>query len=275
VPTTKRDRKASTVFPGASASRTGLAALLLAAASVQAARAADDEPTTTPYRPSVSTPAALSAPGWLEIEAGFEHDHGGAGSRRDSVPTTFKLAFSPDWGIRVGQEAWVRQGDDSGRMSGIGDTSVILKRRFAIDDKQAFGLEAGVTVPTGRRGIGNGSGKPDYGINAIYSADLGDWHTDLNLVTTRLGQVDAGASRGQLLWAASLSRSLNEQWGVVGEFSGTHERGAENTSQFLLAASCNLSKSLTLDAGAARSLRGGAPVWSAFTGFTWLAARLF
>ena len=249
--------------------------LCLLALASQAALADDTEPSTTPYRPSVSTPAALSAPGWLEIEAGYEHDHGGAGARRDSVPTTFKLAFSPDWGIRIGQEAWVRQSDDSGRRSGIGDTSIVLKRRFEINEKQAFGIEAGVTVPTGRRGIGSGSGKPDYGINAIYSADIGDWHTDLNLVATRLGQTDPGASRGQLLWAASLSRALNDQWGVVGEFSGTHERGAENTSQFLLAASYNLNKRLTLDAGAARSLRGGAPVWSAFTGFTWLAARLF
>ncbi len=249
--------------------------LCLLALASQAALADDAEPSTTPYRPSVSTPAALSAPGWLEIEAGYEHDHGGAGARRDSVPTTFKLAFSPDWGIRVGQEAWVRQSDDSGRLSGIGDTSVVLKRRFEINDKQAFGLEAGVTVPTGRRGIGSSSGKPDYGINAIYSADFGDWHTDLNLVTTRLGQTDPGASRGQLLWAASLSRALNDQWGVVGEFSGTHEHGAGNTSQFLLAASYNLDKRLTLDAGAARSLRAGTPVWSAFTGFTWLAARLF
>ena len=249
--------------------------LCLLALASQAARADDAEPSTTPYRPSVSTPATLSAPGWLEIEAGYEHDHAGAGARRDSVPTTFKLAFSPDWGIRIGQEAWVRQSDDSGHRSGIGDTSVVLKRRFAIDDRQAFGLEAGVTVPTGRRGIGSSSGKPDYGLNAIYSADLGDWHTDLNLVATRLGQTDPGASRGQLLWAASLSRALGDQWGVVGEFSGTHQRGAENSSQFLLAASYNVDKHLTLDAGAARSLRSGAPVWSAFTGFTWLAARLF
>lgn len=249
--------------------------LCLLALVSRAALADDAEPSTTPYRPSVSTPAALSAPGWLEIEAGFEHDHGAARSRRDSVPMTFKFAFSPDWGIRIGQEAWVRQGDDSGHLSGIGDTSIVLKRRFEIDDKQAFGLEAGVTVPSGRRGIGSSSGKADYAINAIYSADLGDWHTDLNLMTTRLGQTDPGASRGQWLWAASLSRTLNDQWSVGGEVSGTHQRGAESTRQFLFAASFNVDKRLTLDAGAARSLRSGAPVWSAFTGFTWLAARLF
>jgi hypothetical protein len=256
----------------------GLAAIALAvSASVRAADAdADESPSTTPYRPSVSTPAALSAPGWLEVEAGFEHDHAGAGARRDSVPVTVKLAFTPDWGIRVGGEPWVSQRDDGARASGFGDTSVILKRRFAIDEQQAFGLEGGVTVPSARQGIGTGSGKPDYAINAIYSADFaGSWHTDLNVVTTRLGQVDPGAARTQVLWAASLSRALNEQWGVVGELSGTHERGVSGTSQLLLAASYNVSKRLTLDAGAARSLRPGPPVWSAFTGLTWLAMRLF
>jgi len=253
----------------------GVALLVVAALVATTAYAAGDEPTTTPYRPSVSTPAALSAPGWLEIEAGFEHDHAGA-ARRDSVPATFKLAFSPDWGVRVGGEAWVRQRDEAGRSSGVGDTSVVLKRRFAIDDKQAFGLEGGVTFATARQGLGNGSGKTDVGLNAIYSADFGDaWHTDLNLATTRLGQADAGASRSQWLWAASLSRALDERWGVVGEFAGTNQRGAGGTSQFLVAASCNVSKRLTLDAGAARSLRSGPATWSAFTGFTWLAAPLF
>jgi len=248
--------------------------LFLALAS--AARAADDEPTTTPYRPSVSTPAALSAPGWLEIEAGWQHDHLGAGARRDSIPLTLKLAFDPDWGIRLGNEAWVRQRSDAGeKRSDFGDTSFVLKRRFAIDDDQAFGLEAGVTAPTGRSGVGFGSGKPDYAVNAIYSADLGAWHTDLNLLAARLGQVDPGASRTQWLFAASISRQLDDRWGVVGEFAGTRQRGAEDSRQLLLAASYNLSKRMTLDVGAARSLRGGDPSWSAFAGFTWLAARLF
>jgi hypothetical protein len=257
--------------------RFAFAALAFACmAPAHAADAGDDTPSTTPYRPSVSTPAALSAPGWIEIEAGFEHDHAGAGARRDSVPTAVKLAFTPDWGIRIGGESWVRQRDDDMRASGFGDTSVIVKRRFAIDEQQAFGLEGGATVPTAKRDIGTGSGKPDYAVNAIYSADFAQgWHTDLNLVTTRLGQVDPGASRTQLLWAASLSRALDEQWGLVGEFSGTHEGGIAGTSQFLFAASYNISKRLTLDAGAARSLRSGPPVWSAFSGLTWLAMRLF
>ena len=250
-----------------------LAALLVLPA---AAHAADDEPSTTPYRPSVSTPAALSAPGWLEIEAGWQHDDAGGGVRRDAIPLTLKLAFSEDWGIRLGNEAWVKQRSDAEKKSGFGDTAVVLKRRFGIDEDQAFGLEAGVVVPTGKSGIGFGSGQPDYSVNAIYSADFGDrWHTDLNVVAIRLGQADPGASRTQWLFAASLSRQLDDRWGVVGELSGTSQSGAEDSRQLLVAASYNVSKRLTLDAGAAKSLRRGDSTWSAFTGLTWLAARLF
>jgi len=250
-----------------------LGALLSDASRAQAS--ADQPPAVTPYRPSVSTPAALSAPGWLEIEAGAQLARDSGDGRRDSLPYTLKLAFTPDWGIRIGGDAWVRQTDDAGqRLNGVGDTSIVLKRRFAIDDASAFGLEAGATLPTGRRGIS--SGKADYSLNAIYSADFAEsLHTDLNLVTTRIGAVDPGASRIQVLWAASLSKSLSERWGVVGEFSGTHQGGADATRQFLLAASYNVSKTLTLDAGFARSIRPGTTDRSFFTGLTVLGPRLF
>jgi len=254
------------------------AASLLAAAlwlaQPLAHAASDDEPSVTPYRPSVSTPAALSAPGWLEIEGGALFARGTGDTRRNSLPYTLKLAFTPDWGVRLGGDAWVRQTDEGGqRTSGVGDSSIVVKRRFAIDDASAFGLEAGATFPTGRRGIS--SGKSDYSLNAIYSADIGSYHTDLNLVSTRIGAVDPGVGRLQTLWAASLSTSLSERWGVVGEFSGTRQRGVDGTSQFLVAVSYNVSKALTLDAGFARSMRSGVPDRSFFTGLTLLGPRLF
>lgn len=233
-----------------------------------------DQPSVTPYRPSVSTPAALSAPGWLEIEAGVQRSRGSGSERRDSVPYTFKLAFTPDWGVRFGGDAWVRQDDGSGqRISGSGDSSIVLKRRFAIDDASAFGLEAGATLTTGRNGIG--SGKSDYSVNAIYSADIGAYHTDLNLASTRIGAVGPGVGRMQTLWAASLSRSIDDRWGLVGEFSGTRQHGEQATGQFLVACSYNLSKSLTLDAGLARSTRSQVHDKSFFTGLTILGPRLF
>ncbi len=236
--------------------------------------AAEDLPSVTPYRPSVSTPATLSAPGWVEFEAGVLRARGRESSQRDSLPYTLKLAFTPDWGLRVGGDAWVRQSDEMGqRISGSGDSSIVLKRRFAVDDVSAFGLEGGATLPTGHRGISGG--KASYSVNGIYSADLGSYHTDINLLGTRLGAADAGVGRTQVLWATSLSKALNDQWGLVGELSGTRQRGVDSTTQFLFAASYNVSKSITLDAGASRSLRSGVPDWSLFSGVTMFVGRLF
>lgn len=248
----------------------------IAAASIIAFQpaVAADEPSVTPYRPSVSTPAALSAPGWLEIEAGVLRARGDGSTRRDSIPYTLKLAFSDDWGLRIGGDGWVRQRDEDGNLiSGGGDTSVVLKRRFSIDKEAAFGLEAGATIPTAKSGLG--SGKSDYSINGIFSADIADYHTDLNVVTTRVGQAVPGVSRTQYLWAASLSRALTEQWGVVGEFSGTHQSGTERTAQFLAAVSYNVSPALTLDAGLSRRLTSAGPRWTGFAGLTFLAAKIF
>ena len=109
-------------------------------------------------------------------------------------------------------------------VSGNGLTGVVLKRRFAVDERSAFGLELGATLPTGHGGIV--SGKTDTALNAIYSADLGDWHTDLNLTAVHLGAPDLGSGHQQTLWAAALSRPLSDALGLVGEFSGSRQSGA-------------------------------------------------
>jgi len=270
-------RRGAAARPAVAAAARGAITLAIAlAADGCGAASTDDSLSAVPYRPSVSTPAALSAPGWLEVEAGYLHEHAESGAVRQSVPVTLKLAFTPDWGIRVGSDAWVRLRDESGgHATGNGDTAIILKRRFAVDDDSAFGLEGGATLPTSRHGLGIGSGKPDWALNAIYSADFGAWHTDLNVAAARLGATEAGVAHTALLGAASLSRSLDEQWGVVGEIAGTAQHGAESSRQLLVGATYNVSKRLVLDAGAARTLRSGAPSWSAFTGLTWLAVRVF
>jgi hypothetical protein len=249
-----------------------LLAAIVATASFGAL--ADDELSVTPYRPSISTPANLSAPGYLELELGVLAVRSANSERRNSLPYGLKLAFNPDWGIRVTGEGVVGQTDASGHsVNGFGDTSIVLKHRFAVDDLSAFGLELGATAPTGREGISAGSGA--YSVTGIYSADIGHWHTDVNLLATRMGKVDAGVSATQTLWAASLSRAANDRLGLTGELSGTSQRGLEKTSQFLFAASYSLSKVLVLDAGFTRSLHSGASDSSFFLGLTVLGPRLF
>ena len=229
----------------------------------------------TPYRPSVSTPAALSAPGWLEVEAGFQSSRAEDPVRRQSLPYTLKLAFTPDWGIRIGGDALVRQlGADGSEVNGGGDTTIVLKRRLAINDASAFGLELGVKFPTARSGLG--SGHSDVILNGIYSSDFAEnWHIDINAGATHLGGAESGASHWQAAWAAALSRNLTDKWSVGGELSGTQRRGAGNTSQALVASSYSISPSLVVDIGVSKGLNAASGGWSVFAGATFLAARLF
>lgn len=253
----------------------GRSGLACAAFALCTAAVADEGPSVTPYRPSVSTPAALSAPGWLEVEVGVQSSRAQDPTRRDSLPYTIKLAFTPDWGIRIGGDAVVNQvsADDS-RVRGGGDTTVVLKRRIAFSNESAFGLEFNAKLPTGRAGLS--SGHSDFGVNGIYSADFADgWHTDINLLATHLGGVDSGGSPWKTGWAVALSRNLTERWAVAGEFSGTHQGGGGRTSQALVAASYALSRAVTLDIGASKGLSAASGGWAVFSGLTFLAAHLF
>ena len=255
-----------------------VAALLAvaAAASVRAADTPDDGgPAVVPYRPSVSTPAQLSAPGYLELEAGGLRATGpDRGTSRTTLPYTLKLAFTPDWGIRVGGDAWMRQAAPGDSQTGVGDTSVVLKRRFAISDATAWGLELGEKFATA--GSTRGSGHDDTTVNAIFSSDFAPaWHTDLNLNETRLGVGSGEPHAWQTGWAAAVSRTINDSWGAVGEFSGTHQGGTANTSQFLAAASWNASPAAVFDFGAPHGLNDVSPRWQVFAGVTVRLAKLF
>jgi hypothetical protein len=236
---------------------------------------ADDRPAVTPYRPSVSTPAALSAPGWLEVEAGVQNSRADDPVRRQSLPYALKLAFTPDWGIRIGGDAVVRQlGADGSVLHGGGDTSIVLKHRLAVNEASAFGLELGAKLPTARAGLG--SGHSDVGINGIYSSDFAQkWHVDINALATHLGGTASGARPWQTGWAAALSRNLTDRWGVVAELSGTHQGGIGSTSQALVASSYSISRAITVDLGVSKGLSAASGGWSVFSGATFLAAHLF
>ncbi|MBV1777331.1 transporter [Burkholderiaceae bacterium DAT-1] len=247
----------------------------LAMVSVQA-DVVTDEPAVTPYRPSAATPAALSAPGWLELEGGgfklAQHDH----SSQVTIPYAVKLAFSEDWGVRLAGNSWVENKDESGNVvTGQGDTGIIVKRRFALDDKSAFGLEAGIVFPTSKAGLG--LSKRAWVITGIYSAEYGAFHSDANLylMHTALEDAPEGAGRMTTGWAWALSRQLSENWSVTGEFSGTRQTGAPSTSQFLMAGAYTPVRSFSLDFGAAFGLNNQSPKWSIFGGVTMLGMKLF
>lgn len=139
------------------------------------AQAQDGDP-ILPYRPSVASPAQLPVPGQLEFEAGglLLKTHA---THRASLPYTFKLALTPEWGVLLGGEVFVRARNETGRRDmGLGDATVVLKRAFLLDSTTALGLELGWKLPTAKDAIG--SGKRDVTVNGIFSRDLGVVHMD-------------------------------------------------------------------------------------------------
>jgi len=189
-----------------------IAILIIASCSLPVI--ADDGPPVLPYRPTVLSPAQLPAPGQLELELGGLSMKTNE-ERRDSVPYQFKLVFSENWGVLFCGDAYVWRRNPDSRISGFGDASLTLKRAFLLDESTAFGLEYTSRMPSGKGDFR--SAKADYTVNVLFSKDIGDFHLDMNLNTTRIGAPDAGTGSSQTGISSSLSTSLSEKCGVVGD----------------------------------------------------------
>lgn len=234
-----------------------------------------EEPSVTPYRPTVSNPAALSAPGWLEMELGANSTRADDSSREQSLPYLFKYAFTPDFGVLLGGDSYLRQTDpDGARSAGFGDTTVMLKHHWALgaEEGPALGLEWGFKAPTAKTGLG--SGKADWLANAIYSAELANTTLDLNVNATRIGAIQTDESRTQIGWAAALSHPLAGAWGAAVELSGSARRGTTTSNQFLAALNYSQSARVVFDFGMAAGLGPAPRDKSVFAGVSLLLEKI-
>jgi len=239
--------------------------------------AEEDIPAVTPYRPTISNPATLSRPGWLEVEAGWINNTASDNSTRGSLPHTWKLAFTNNFGVLLGGEAFVNQTDAAGtHISGAGDTQFLLKNRWPTsnDGISALGLEYGFLSPTAKSELSSGSGKTDYLVNGIYSTDLSGNAIDLNLNITELGNTLPDESSKLWGWAMTCSRTLNDTWGASAEVSGLSRQGKDPSTQFLAAVSYTSSKRVSWDAGFSTGLNSAAPQWGIFAGVSVLLGKI-
>lgn len=118
-------------------------------------------------------------------------------------------------------------------MRGQGDTLLLLKQRWPLSEENnaALGVEYGFKSPTAKEGLG--SGKTDYLVNGIYSAEFSGHTLDLNLNLSVLGEALPGEERQQWGWATTWSRQLNDTWGIAAALSGYMRQGMDAANQFL------------------------------------------
>lgn len=248
--------------------------LFLGSLMVSTTPARAEDPMAVPYRPTVSTQANLPAAGWLEVELGVARISGGnEDKRRDNINYLLKYAFDENWAMLLGGEAHVRRRTpDDETVSGLGDTSLTLKRRFAYNEQTLFGIEAGFTAPSAKQSIG--SGKADYTVNTILSTELGPVHLDANLRGTRVGKVDPGTGRFESTWAAAFSLNADSGSYVAAEFSGVNRRQVAPVTQFMVAGGYAPNKRTVFDIGASWGLSRAAPDWGIFAGVTYVWEKL-
>lgn len=236
---------------------------------------AEEKPLVTPYRQTVFNPAALSPPGWLEVETGWNNSQTADNTSHSRFSYTLKFAFTEKMGVLLGGDAFVDQTDLTGRrLSGSGDTFYLLKhkRTLSEENNSAFGMEYGFKAPTAKNGLG--SGKTDHLLNGIYSTKLSGNTLDLNLNLTTLGNAQVGESRRQWGWSTTWSRPLNDTWGVATGLFGYTRQGTDPNSQILGTVSYAMNRRIAWDAGFAAGISPAAPKWSVFAGVSMLAGKL-
>lgn len=236
-------------------------------AAVGVGKAGAAELSATPYRPTVSNPAALPVPHYWEIEAGLA-DQRLDTLRRTALPVLAKYAFNKNLGVLVGADAWIRERNGTDILRGYGDTSLTIKSRLPVAHG-AFGLETGAYFPTARPGLG--SSRVIYAVNGIYSFDWHDYTVDLNAGVVRQPPT-SDAGRNQQTWAAAFSFPVSARNSVAVELSGGHQRGADTTEQALIAVAYAWTPRIVFDGGASRGLNS-ATGNTVFAGVTLLLAK--
>ncbi len=232
-----------------------------------------EEVSVTPYRPTVTNSAGLSARGWFELETGFITQDNKDGSKQQSLLYLTKLAFTQDFGVLIGGDAYASQTDaNANRVSGVGDTLLLLKHRFVLNDDAALGCEYGFKAPTAATGLG--SGKRDFVLNGIYSRNLRGHTLDVNMNVAKLGDALANESAYQYGWSGTVFRPIDDQWGVMVELSGTTRKGFAPTNQWLVASSYALSNKIVFDAGLSAGISSAAHRVALFGGVSMLLGQV-
>ncbi len=240
------------------------------------AHADQEEPGATPFRPTVTSGANLSAPGWLELEFGGQRLGGNGADQRNSWPYLLKYSLNDRFALLLGGDAQVSVTPaQAPALRGRGDTTLTLKYRAPdVVEGRSFGLEATLKLPTASEGIG--SGERDYSLKGIFGLDLPNaLHLDTNLMATRLGGVAVDQGNYQWAWAGAISRQIGDAWTLAADLSGTRQNGAPSTAQFLAAASYAVNRRFVVDGGFAVGLNKDTPKFTVFTGLTVLLGKVF
>jgi hypothetical protein len=236
---------------------------------------APDPHAAQPERPTVATHAGTVAPGWIELEAGMEHDHIVEGENDLLFPVVLKIGLAPRWQVELAGGANAPPG---GR-TGLGDLSAAFKWRLSdhLGPLGRFAVQAALKLPTGSESKGRGTGTTDGSLLLISSHSFGPVSLDVNVGYTRRSGDGSTAPKEAWLWTFATGFPLSGPVGGTVEVYGLPATEGPAGSDGIVAGLGGLTWSihpwLVLDAGAIVAL-SGPQAFGLFTGLTWNIGRL-
>lgn len=243
-------------------------ALLCAGAAAQT----DDIPEANPARPTVSTPATLPPPGYLQFETG---SLGAATSpefsTRIGINQVTRFAFTSRFDVFSITEPYVHS---TGERTQIGSGEVFLGAQAVVIP----GEDARPTIAVSyiRRLYESPVPELDLGTFResgllLVSDDLGKFHFDGNLVITQ--QTEHGVRRAQNGQTLSISHPAGK-FTISGEiWTFSQPFLASRAVGVLWSASYPVRKNLVIDAGFDRGATSTSTHWEGFAGFTYVLPR--
>jgi hypothetical protein len=245
-------------------------ALSVAMARSVGAQGADPH-AALPERPSVATHAHTVAPGWVEVELGFERAHDDGRFGDEAFPMALKLGLQPR--VQLSVSAAVDRPDGRHARS-VDEVNLGIKWRVAERMPIAgdVAILPSVTVPA-RSGHDTAAS-----FLLVTSRTLGLLTLDLNVGHTRRSGDSTLAPTSESLWAAALGGPLKGRFSWVGELSGSPSTsgaaGRSATINALVGAAATLSPPLVIDV-AVRIPVAGPDSYAILTGAVWNVGRLW
>jgi hypothetical protein len=265
-------RRAAWVFLNVSAA---LFAQIASAQDVPAQPDAAVSVQANPGRPTVSTPATLTAVGYVQFETGvLGAEKSGEFSNRTGIETVVKLAIAKRIELIAQSEPSVvsdlgSKGDSRPGEVFTGLQTVIL---------HGEGSRPTVSVSYFRRLYASPAPELDIGTNrqsalVLISFDVAKFHVDTNSIVTE--QISSnGAHRAQFGQTLSISHPIGWRLGMSGEvWHFTQPLSRSNAVGVLLAPSYTVNRLLVLDGGFNRGLTGTSTRWEGFIGLTYLLPK--
>lgn len=257
------------------------------------ATASQQLPQANPARPTVTNPAHIPPPGYLQFEQGFVEAANSGGSppvnRQFSLVQTTKLALSHYVLIQAADQPFAHTAFQGATPSNDTGDLVLGAQVLLTDENEGYSSKPTIAFAYNRR-VRSGTsadldtGSYSQGALALASGSLYGLHYDSNLIFNEQNGTNAtghAIRRAQFGQSLSVTRQLNKPFSITAELwhfsqplvfatrSG-HPVERANAVGALFAVGYTVRPNLVFDAAVDHGLTSTSTAWEGLAGFTYL-----